>query len=96
MPAGDQVVYFGRLHGLSREEATSRAQLSAPLAMPVRWASGDVPVYQPVLAMLLTAATSVAFVAMASSIYRRVLVITGRRVGLREVLRGRPARGSAG
>ena len=25
MPAGDQVVYFGRLHGLSRQDATTRA-----------------------------------------------------------------------
>ena len=76
--------------------ALSIFPLTAPLAMPVRWASGDVPVYELVLAMLLTAATSVAFVAIASSIYRRALVITGRRVGLREVLRGRPAGGRAG
>lgn len=66
--------------------------ISAPMAMPIRWASGEVPVYQLVLAMLLTAATALLLVAAASSIYRRALLITGRRVRLREVLSKRPAR----
>ena len=61
--------------------------LSAPLAMPIRWASGEVPVYQLVLAMVLTAGTAVLLVGVASSIYRRALLITGRRVKLRELLR---------
>ena len=62
---------------------------SAPLAMPIRWASGEVPVYQLVLAMVLTAGTAVLLVMVGSSIYRRALVITGQRVKLREVLRRR-------
>lgn len=66
--------------------------ISAPMAMPIRWASGQVPVYQLVLAMLLTAATALMLVAAASSIYRRALLITGRRVRLREVLRTRTTR----
>ena len=38
MPAGDQVIYFGRLHGLSREEATSRAHvLLDELGLEDRW-----------------------------------------------------------
>ncbi|MDP2014143.1 MAG: ABC transporter permease [Actinomycetota bacterium] len=61
--------------------------LSAPLAMPIRWASGDVPIYQLVLAMTLTAATALALVALASAIYARALLITGRRVKMREVVR---------
>ncbi len=61
--------------------------LSAPVAMPIRWAGGEVPVYQLVLAMVLTAATAVLLVAVASSIYRRALLITGRRVKFTEVLR---------
>ena len=63
---------------------------SAPMAMPIRWASGEVPVYQLVLAMVLTAGTAMLLVIVGSSIYRRALLITGRRVKLREVLR-RPA-----
>ena len=61
--------------------------LSAPVAMPIRWAGGEVPVYQLILAMVLTAATAVLLVVVASSIYRRALLITGRRVKFSEVLR---------
>jgi ABC-2 type transport system permease protein len=46
--------------------------LTAPLAMPIRWA------------------TAVLLVSVASSIYRRALLITGHRVRLREVISGRP------
>ena len=39
MPAGDQVVHFGRLHGLSRRDATSKAHtLLAELDLDDRWA----------------------------------------------------------
>jgi ABC-2 type transport system ATP-binding protein len=38
MPVGDQVVYFGRLHGLTRAEATSRARaLLDELGLADRW-----------------------------------------------------------
>ena len=38
MPVGDQIVYFGRLHGLSRAEATARARdLLTELGMTDRW-----------------------------------------------------------
>jgi ABC-2 type transport system ATP-binding protein len=38
MPAGDQVIYFGRLHGLSRAEAASRARaLLDELGLADRW-----------------------------------------------------------
>ncbi len=63
--------------------------LTAPLSMPIRWSSGMVPVYQLLLAMLFTAAAAVLMVLFASSIYRRALVITGRRVRLREVIGSR-------
>jgi ABC-2 type transport system permease protein len=71
--------------------AASLFPLSAPMAMPIRWATGAVPIYQLILAMALTAAASVLLVAVSSSIYRRALVITGRKVKLREVIGGRTA-----
>jgi ABC-2 type transport system permease protein len=71
--------------------AASMFPLTAPLAMPIRWASGEVPVYQLLIAMMLTAATAVLLVAVASSIYRRALLITGHRVKLREVVSGQAA-----
>lgn len=71
--------------------AVSMFPLTAPLTMPIRWGSGDVPTYQLVIALVLTAMTAVACVWLASAIYRRALVITGHRVRLRE-LRGRRPR----
>jgi ABC-2 type transport system permease protein len=66
--------------------AISLFPLTAPMAMPVRWASGQVPVYQLALSMLLTAVAAVLLLALASTIYRRALVLTGRRISIREVL----------
>jgi ABC-2 type transport system permease protein len=54
--------------------------------MPIRWASGLVPVWQLVLAMGLVAATAVGLALLASRIYARGLTLSGRRVRLREVL----------
>jgi len=66
--------------------AASIFPFTAPMAMPIRWASGQVPIWQLLLAMALTAATAMLLVSVAASIYRRALVITGRRVKLREVV----------
>ena len=65
--------------------ALSIFPLTAPLAMPIRWASGTAPTYQLILAMALTAATAVLLAVIASSIYQRALLITGHRVKLREL-----------
>jgi len=66
--------------------AASIFPFTAPMAMPIRWASGQVPVWQLVLAMTVTAATAMLLVSVASSIYRRALVITGHRVRLHELI----------
>jgi ABC-2 type transport system permease protein len=67
--------------------AISMFPLSAPVAMPIRWASGEVPVYQLLVAMVLTALTAVLLVAASATVYRRALLVTGRRVRLRELVR---------
>lgn len=61
--------------------------LTAPVSMPIRWATGDVPVYQLVAAIVLTALTSALLATAAAAIYSRALLITGRRARWREVLR---------
>jgi ABC-2 type transport system permease protein len=66
--------------------AASLVPFSAPLVMPIRWASGLVPVWQLVLAMGLVAATAVGLALLASRIYARGLTLSGRRIKLREVL----------
>lgn len=60
--------------------------LTAPLTMPIRWSSGDVPGYQLGLALALTALAALGCVWLASAIYRRALVITGHRVKFHELL----------
>ncbi|HET7279876.1 MAG TPA: ABC transporter permease [Dermatophilaceae bacterium] len=65
--------------------------ITAPIVMPIRWASGEVPVYQLILAMAATAAAAVALVWLASTIYRRALLMTGHRLHFREVLGARAA-----
>lgn len=67
--------------------AISLFPLTAPGTMPIRWATGEVPVYQLLLAMALTAATAAVLVALSASVYRRALLVTGRRARLSEVLR---------
>jgi ABC-2 type transport system permease protein len=61
--------------------------LSAPLVIPVRWASGLVPYWQLVLAMVLVAAAAVGLALLASRIYARGVATTGRRVRLLEAVR---------
>lgn len=84
--------YFGGIFIATRTASDiwsvviSMFPLSAPIAMPIRWASGEVPVYQLVLAMLLTALTAGLLVRLGASFYRRALLITGHRVKLTEVV----------
>ncbi len=60
--------------------------LSSPMAMPIRWASGTVPAWQLVASMGLAVVGAVLLAWFGSSVYRRALVVTGRRVKLREAL----------
>ena len=69
--------------------ALSIFPLTAPMAMPIRWASGGVPVWQLAATMLLALATAVLLARLGSSVYQRALVVTGRRLKLREVLQER-------
>ncbi len=66
--------------------AASLFPLSAPVVMPLRWASGLVPGWQLAAAMVLTAAAAGWLALAAARVYARGLARSGRRVGLREVL----------
>ena len=61
--------------------------LTSPMAMPVRWSSGMVPEWQLVVSMLLALGAALLLAWFGSRVYRRALVITGRRLKLGEVLR---------
>ena len=64
---------------------------TAPVAMPVLYASGDVPLWQVVVAAVLLAAATVWMARVAAGIYTRSILRTGARVRLKDVLRREPA-----
>ena len=67
--------------------ALSLFPLTSPMAMPVRWSSGMVPEWQLIVSMLLALGAAFLLAWFGSTVYRRALVITGRRLKLAEVLR---------
>ncbi len=85
------LAYLAAILQATRDDVVSTAlsifPVTAPLSMPIRWASGQVPVYQLVLAMTLTAATVAVVLVLASRLYGRALLITGHRVRFRELRR---------
>ena len=68
--------------------ATSVIPLTAPVVMPMRLAVSTVSPAVVVLSVLGVAATAVVFVRVGAVVYRRAIIRTGRRLKLREVLRG--------
>jgi ABC-2 type transport system permease protein len=64
---------------------------TAPIAMPVLYAAGDVPVWQVVASGVLCAAGTVWMAWIATGIYTRSILRTGGRIPLRQALRREPA-----
>jgi ABC-2 type transport system permease protein len=62
---------------------------TAPIAMPVLYAAGDVPAWQAALSAVLVAAGTVWMARTAATIYGRSILRTGSRVRLRQVLTSR-------
>src|SRR6185437_2452327 len=59
---------------------------TAPIAMPVLYAAGDVPAWQAAVSAVLVAAGTVWMARTAATIYERSILRTGSRVRLRQVL----------
>ena len=64
---------------------------TAPIAMPVLYAAGDVPAWQAAVSAVLVAVGTVWMARTAATIYGRSILRTGSRVRLREVLGREPA-----
>ena len=64
---------------------------TAPVAMPVLYAAGDVPTWQVVISAVLVRGGTVWLARVAAMIYGRSILRTGSRVRLREVLGSQPA-----
>ncbi|HEY2262007.1 MAG TPA: ABC transporter permease [Streptosporangiaceae bacterium] len=64
---------------------------TAPIAMPVLYAAGDVPAWQAAVSAILVAVGTVWMARTAATIYARSILRTGSRVRLRQVLGRKPA-----
>lgn len=64
---------------------------TSPIAMPVLYAAGDVPVWEVVVSGLVCAAGTVWMARLAAQIYTRSILRTGGRIPLRQALRREPA-----
>ncbi len=64
---------------------------TSPIAMPVLYAAGDVPVWEVVVSGLLCAAGTVWMARLAAQVYSRSILRTGGRIPLRQALRREPA-----
>ena len=60
--------------------------LTSPIGMPFLWASGEASAYLLVFSMMLAIVSAAGVIWLASAIYRRGLLVTGRRLGVREAI----------
>ncbi|OLC06515.1 MAG: hypothetical protein AUH42_05455 [Gemmatimonadetes bacterium 13_1_40CM_70_11] len=65
----------------------SLVPFSSPIAMPVRWAAGDLPPLELATSLVLLAAGIVVVTWVAARIYRVGILMTGKRPNLRELVR---------
>ena len=73
--------------GSSLAVTLSLVPFSAPIAMPVRWAAGNLPAYEVALSLALLALAVVAVTWVAARIYRVGMLMTGKRPDLKELVR---------
>ena len=60
---------------------------SSPIAMPVRWAAGTLPLREVGLSLAILAVTIVAITWIAARIYRVGILMTGKRPSMKELVR---------
>jgi ABC-2 type transport system permease protein len=60
---------------------------TSPIAMPVLYAAGDVPVWQVVVSAVLCAAGTVWMARLAARIYANSILRTGPRIGFRQAIK---------
>lgn len=60
---------------------------TSPIAMPVRWAAGSLPITEVAASLAILVATIVGVIWVAARIYRVGILMTGKRPSLREIAR---------
>ena len=83
------VSMFGMLNdpGSAFAITLSLIPFSSPIAMPVRWAAGNLPTYEVALSLAILGVSIVVVTWIAARIYRVGMLMTGKRPNLRELVR---------
>src|SRR5436190_7026437 len=87
------VLSFVSMFGMLSDPASAFAvtlslvPFSSPIAMPVRWAAGNLPTYELALSLGILGVSIVAVTWIAARIYRVGILMTGKRPNLRELIR---------
>jgi len=80
---------FGMLNdpGSTFSVTLSMIPFTAPIAMPVRWVAGNLPISEVIISLAILAASIVAVTWVAARIYRVGILMTGKRPSPKELLR---------
>jgi ABC-2 type transport system permease protein len=78
--------FFSVFAGEQAKAVASFVPIASSMAMPGRMLTQDVPVWEPLLAILILLATTVLIVRVGARLYERTLLQTGRRLGYREAI----------
>src|SRR6266513_96104 len=87
------VLSFVSMFGMLNDPASAFAvtlslvPFSSPIAMPVRWAAGNLPTYELALSLGILGVSIVAVTWIAARIYRVGILMTGKRPNLKELIR---------
>src|SRR3989454_10749798 len=87
------VLSFVSMFGMLNDPASAFAVTLAlvpfrsPIAMPVRWAAGNLPTYELALALGILRVSLVAVTWIAARIYRVGILMTGKRPNIKELIR---------
>jgi ABC-2 type transport system permease protein len=78
--------FFSVFAGASAKTVASFIPIASSMAMPGRMLTEHVPVWQPLLAILILLVATVGIVRLGARVYERTLLKTGRRLGYREAI----------
>ncbi|TWD83232.1 ABC-2 type transport system permease protein [Kribbella amoyensis] len=78
--------FFSVFAGSSAKTVASFIPIASSMAMPGRMLTEDVPLWQPLVAIVLLLLATVLIVRLGAKLYERTLLQTGRRLGYREAM----------
>ncbi|ADB31747.1 ABC-type Na+ efflux pump permease component- like protein [Kribbella flavida DSM 17836] len=83
--------FFSVFAGPSAKAVASFVPIASSMAMPGRMLTEDVPVWQPLVAIVLLLVATVLIVRLGARLYERTLLQTGRKLGYREAMALKPS-----